>query len=304
MIISMMDKSSGGFFSQLFFTMNHYLTAKATGSQFILNTSTWLFKYEKGWTDYFETFELKNINNDSRVFEAGHSIEFIKFPLEAYRNAVKEVYRYNERTIALILRKKKELKLTEKEYDSIFIRRGDKLSWESKYIPTEYYLKLLLERNPNCRSIFIQTDDYNCVLDLKKLIYERGLDIEVLTFCTEGQRGVVVFQHNGLENAASDKTNMNNEYISRIIETLRATKPVNQMNPEEIFEHTLTMIVGIEFVLQSNVCICDFQSNVSRFIKLAHPYPDNVIDVMDPTRKLDMTVEICPSYGFSEEERK
>lgn len=141
-------------------------------------------------------------------------------------------------------------------------------------------------------------------MDLKTLIHERGLDIEVLTLCTEEQKGVVVFQHNGLEQAAADKTNCNNEYLSRIIETLRVTKSVNQMNKEEIFEHTLTMIVGIELVLQSNICICDFQSNVSRFIKLAHPYPDNVIDVMDPNRVLDLTVNICPSYGFSEEERK
>ena len=141
MIVSTMDKSSGGFFSQFFFTMNHYLTAKITGSQFKLNTSTWLFSYENGWTDYFETFDLNDMNNDSRIITADHSFEFTKFPLESYRYAIKEVYKYNGRTMAQISVKKKELGLAEKQYDSIFIRRGDKLSWESKYIPTEYYLK-------------------------------------------------------------------------------------------------------------------------------------------------------------------
>ena len=312
MIISVMDKRSGGFFSQFFFNMNHYLTAKARGFSFHLDTDHWLFKYKSGWTDYFQPIDLLIEPPPEKFHRAGHSHVIGSFTLQQYRDVIGEMYRYNETMKQMILEKKRDLGLIGRPYDSIFIRRGDKLTWESKYIPTEDYLDLLLKRNPDCCCIFVQTDDYNCVSDLKRIIGERGLAIEILTLCQEDQRGVIVFQHNlhnnrginNLEDAVADKSSLNNEYLNTIIPTLRDTKPVDQMTPEEIYDHTITMIIGIDIVLESGYCICDYQSNVSRFIKLAHPNLDHVIDIMAPDRVLDMSVIICPSYSFSEEERK
>jgi hypothetical protein len=311
MIISAMDKWSGGFFSQFFFNMNHYLTAKTHGFSFHLDTDHWLFKYKSGWTDYFLPIDVF-IEPPEKFHRAMHSHVLGSYSLQQYRDVIGEMYQYNETMNQLILEKKRELGLIDRPYDSIFIRRGDKLTWESKYIHTEDYLDLLLKRSPECSCIFVQTDDYNSVLDLKRIIEERGLSIEVLTLCQEDQRGVIVFQHNlqnnrgidNLEDAVADKSSLNNEYLNTIIHDLRNTKPVDQMTPDEIYEHTITMLIGIDIVLQSGYCICDYQSNVSRFIKLAHPNLDHVIDIMAPDGELDMSVLICPSYGFSEEERK
>ena len=312
-IISIMDKGSGGFFSQFFFNMNHYLTAKEHGLSFHLDTRSWLFKYRAGWTDYFQSFDIMNPPHLlQNVIHVKHSHTTGNYTIQQYRDIIGEIYQYNDTMKELILRKKQELGLIGRPYDSIFIRRGDKLTWESKYIPTEDYLDLLLRQSPECSCIFVQTDDYNSVLDLKRIIEERGLAIEVLTLCHEDQRGVIVFQHNlqnnrginNLEDAVTDKSSLNNEYLNTIIPDLRNTKPVDQMRPDEIYDHTITMLIGIDIVLQSGYCICDYQSNVSRFIKLAHPNLDRVIDIMAPDRELDMSVLICPSYGFSEKDRK
>jgi hypothetical protein len=313
MIVSILDKTSGGFFSQFFFTMNHYLSAKYNNIPFHLESNDWLFKYKKDWTDYFENIDLhpdpdlipQHIKGQTIVMR--HSSTGSDFPLIFYRLIVPEIYRYNENTRTKIMSKMGEFNLIGRSYDSIFIRRGDKLGWESKYIPTEKYLDVLLKRNPWCKCIFVQTDDYNSVSDLEKLVEERGLEIEIKTLCHEDQRGVIVFQHNirdGLEPTFADSSRMNHEYLHEIMPTLRNTKPVNLMTPTEIYEHTMTMIIGIDIVLQSGICVCDFQSNVSRFIKLAHPNMENVIDVVRPDDSLDMNVVICPSYGFSKEEEE
>ena len=58
------------------------------------------------------------------------------------------------------------------------------------------------------------------------------------------------------------------------------------------------MLVGIDIVLHSNICITDYQSNVARFIKLAHTNPKNVYDVTQPDFNLDNNKVIMPSYGF------
>jgi len=53
------------------------------------------------------------------------------------------------------------------------------------------------------------------------------------------------------------------------------------MNKDEILEHTLNMIIGIDIVLKSKYCVTDYQSNVSRFIKIAHNNFNNVFSIIN-----------------------
>ena len=62
MIISILDKTSG-FFSMFFFTINHYIYCIKNNINFKLDTSNWLFKFEKGWEDYFESIDIYMIRN-------------------------------------------------------------------------------------------------------------------------------------------------------------------------------------------------------------------------------------------------
>jgi hypothetical protein len=71
------------------------------------------------------------------------------------------------------------------------------------------------------------------------------------------------------------------------------------MNNEEIYNHTLEMLIGIDIVLKSNIVVTDYSSNVARFIKLKHSNSDNVYDVISKSNNIDYNKMICPSRGFN-----
>jgi hypothetical protein len=295
MIISNLEKSAG-FYSLFFFMVNHYLYAKKNNLQFKINSDNWLFKYVKGWEDYFKNIDIieGNVCNDIYF---GHHQQIDNFTITEYKNVIKELYVYNNNIKQLIESKKKELSL-KNNYDSIFIRHGDKLSGESNYICTEKYIEVLLNKNPKCHTIFLQTDDYNCYLDLKNYISNHNLEINIITLAKEFTKGgMIIFSCNksGIEWAINGHE-INKNYISGVIDNLRNITPIDKLNNDEIFNHTLEMIIGIDIVLNSNISICEYSSNVSRFIKLAHNNSDNVYDVLNPDKDIDWNKTRCPAF--------
>jgi len=294
MIITKLDKSAG-FYSLFFFMVNHYLYAKKNNLQFKVDSCNWLFKYDKGWEDYFKNIDINDANIcEDKYFYHHQQIE--DFSITEYKNIIKEIYIYNDYIKNRIEITKQKLSL--KNYDSIFIRRGDKLSGESNYISTEKYIEVLLSKNQNCHTIFLQTDDYNCYLELKNYLTKNKLDIHIITLCKEETKGgMIIFNCNkaGIEWAFKEHIE-NKEYISSVIENLRNFTSIDKLNNNQIYEHTTEMLVGIDIVLNSNISICDFSSNVSRFIKLAHNNSNNVYDVINPDKDIDWNKTICPSF--------
>ena len=299
MIISELN-INGGFFSQFFFVLNHYLFAKKYGLSFTLESDKWLFKSNKGWDDYFINCDItKNDINQQIILK--HSYYTESYSLHEYKSIIKDVYKYNNTTSQKILETKQNLKLLNKaEYDSIFIRRGDKLIAESKYIDTSKYIDLLLIKNPKCHTIFLQTDDYNCYLDLHKYILDKNLSIKLITLCHENTKGgIFVYETNITQRIGNSTYEImdNVEYILSNVDNIRDSKPVDKMNGEEIYEHTMDMIIGVDIVLHSNICVCEYSSNVARFIKLAHDNSDNVYDVLNPDLDIDMNRTEIPACG-------
>lgn len=299
MIISVLAKSSG-FFSTFFFTLNHYIFCRRNQKNFQINSQYWLFKYKNGWTDYFNNVMLRfREDNSTQIQQFGHMNELGSYSLYEYKAAIKELYVYNDSIKELIKSKKNEYGLTDNNYDSIFIRRGDKMTWESKLIPTHKYIELLLKQNPKCNTIFLQTDDYNSYQELEEYVRQNKLDIRVICFCDPKYKGGMVMNRynlvHGLEPESKKENGKNYEYVSTNIENYLQNKPVTEMNPDEIYKHTTEMIIGLDIVFCSNMCVLDYQSNVSRFIKLAHNNINNVIDVYN-SNTLDMEQTKCPAY--------
>jgi len=284
-----------GFYSMLFFTINHYIYCKENKINFKINSDTWLFKSKLGWSDYFNDIELNFYNSTDEI--KNYTVKDIlgEYTFQTYRNAINNVYNYNTSTINKIIDTKLKYNLIDKEYDSILIRRGDKLAIESNYYSDDIYIKLLLEKNPLCSTIFLQTDDYNSYINLQKYITDNNLIINLYTLCDENSFGVIVnnFQKDLLNNATLTNDN-NKAYLSSIIKKLNNSKSVEDMNSDEIYKHTLDMIIGIDIVINSNLCICDLQSNVTRFIKLTHNKPENVYNIIDYDNKVDYNKIITP----------
>ena len=286
-------KRESGFFSTFFFTMNHFIYCKKNEITFKLQSNEWFYKSEKGWEDYFVPVDLQfsDTNNEETII-ASHGKVLCKYPIYEYKNILFDIYTYNQRTKDKIHETKTRLGLS--EYGSIFIRRGEKLIFESKLYETHKYIEMLLDKYPTCKHVFLQTDDYNCFIELQDYIKDKKLDIKVSTLCHEDMRGVYLS-----DNLVNQGTNIsrNQHYIQKIHREPRQTLAVANMNPTQIYDHTMDMIVGLDIVFNSEYCITDYQSNVSRFIKLAHKNFDNVFD-MDGF-ELDLNCEICPSYPES-----
>lgn len=290
--------NNAGFYSMFFFTVNHYIYCKKQKKNFVIQSDDWLFKSNRGWEDYFQKTELKNLDRVN-MKTLGHSNVIEDYPIIEYQKAIPELYVYNEKTKEEIKSTKNKFGLIDGEYDSIFIRRGDKLGEESNFITEEKYIDLLLKKKSNCKTIFLQTDDYNCYKKIEEIIKNRQLNIKLHTLCNDDSYGVVVHnRQKGILNESANNNETNKAYLSTIIDKLNNTKPVEEMNGEEKYRHSMDMIVGIDIVLSSHTCITDYQSNVSRFIKLAHKTPQNVFDIDSSTNELDYNKIICPAFSF------
>lgn len=299
MIITLLLNNQG-FYSIFFFALNHYLYCKKNNLNYKMNTDNWLFKSVHGWTDYFESIELNYENDTSTKIDYYDQCNTVldNFTLNHYRAAIKEIYLYNEKTKLQISEIKNLYNLCN-NYSSIFIRRGDKLISESNFYNAGIYINLLLQKEPNCKRIFVQTDDYNAVVEAKEYVNKHHLDIEIITLCHEDTKGMVILSqqqpllHNVLNNNSYSK---NKNYILYNKNYLSKFKPVDKMNPDEIYNHTTQMLIGIDIVLHSNICVIDFESNVSRFIKLAHTNPNNVFDINN--NFINFNQIAFPAYGF------
>jgi len=299
MIITLLLKKQG-FYSILFFVLNHYLYCKKNKLNYKINTDNWLFKSMSGWIDYFEDIELNYDTDISKenIYYDQYNTVLDNFSLYEYRNAIQELYLYNQITKNKIFEIKTKYNLFD-NYSSIFIRRGDKLINESNYYNSSIYIELLLKKEPNCKKIFIQTDDYNSVTEAKYYITSKNLDIEIITICNENTKGMVIisqqqqFLYDVLDNKSGSK---NKNYLINTKNDLTQFKPVDQMNSDEIYQHTIQMLIGIDIVLNSNNCVIDYESNVSRFIKIAHNNPENVFDINN--KNIEFTNQLFPAYGF------
>lgn len=304
MRIFTMDRNAG-FYSMFFHAINHYIYCKKNKVSFHLDTSDWLFKYNEGWTDYFKSVELHGVQENDLIQHFNHRDHIQEFGITfnryEYRDAIlNDFYLYNDSVNEKIEEVKEKYCLVYGSYDSIFIRHGDKLCHESIFYPTEKYVDLLLQKNPLCKIIFVQTDDYNCFLDVEKYIKNKDLDIQVITLCDpQFKGGMVIFNRNNhLQMTKQDLINNidHNTYFTKVVENLNQMKSVNEMNKDEIYKHTLDMIIGVDIVLHSNICILDNQSNVSRFISIAHDNITNVFDIRYPDSNYDMNKTINPTF--------
>lgn len=263
-IISILNKAAG-FYSQFFFVLNHYIYCKKNKTDFEIESFDWAYLAVNGWEDYFIPVRL-NFNNSTNIRRVSHTMVLETYSIKEYQDVIPEIYRYNKKTIQEIKLYKSQFNLIENEYDFIYIRRGDKITTGEAVIVDEYkYLKLLLNKNPNCKTIFLQTDDYICYTRINDYIEKHNLTITVFT------------NSNPTDNGAT-KAN------------------IESLNKDDIYKHTINLLTSVDISRYSKTCVVDYKSNVSRFIKLFHQNPANVYDVNN--LEVNYETHVCPAHGW------
>jgi hypothetical protein len=302
-LISHWDNGSG-FYSVLAFKLNHYLFCKKYNINYKTTSHNWPYKFKNGWTDYFQDVELK-LNEDNKDNkdngsensgeihqENGCCTILEQFKLKDYVDIIPEYYKYTPEVQSIINNKKNELGLVNGEYGSIYIRRGDKLIDEINFVHTDKFIDKLLLKYPECKTIFLQTDDYNSFIDLQNYIKNNNLNIRPITLCPENMFGSIA--HNGWMDKMKNNSYANKEYLETIKSNL--SKPISEMTPEEKYAHTIELITSVDICINSKYCVCDYKSNVSRFIKVAHKNVMNVFDVLNGDTLFDL--ESYKTIGF------
>ena len=135
--------------------------------------------------------------------------------------------------------------------------------------------------------------------DIINYIEKNGLDIRVLTLCKPDLFG---FTMSGIEFYKNPSDFSENQpYINRIREMNIQNKIIFDLNKEEMLEHMITFLVGVDIVLQSRVCVTDYSSNVGRFIKLwkgesVYTAYKEKCQYHEAGKELDLEMMRCPSY--------
>lgn len=284
----------GGFCWQYWVIAEHYLEAKKRGHTFYLEDTHFLFKHNKGWRDYFVSLNLYNpsivleepiyIKSAHNVFDP--NLQPKSSTLNEYRDCFKEMIAYTPELNEKIKNSYTRFSLNEGQYGACMIRRGDKMFQESIYIPTEFYLDALIQKNID--TIFIQTDDYQVYLDALGYVDQvhKDKNVRLLTLCPPWKQGTICYknEYNMIHSRQSEA--INPHYVQSLLN--RFKKTVDEFSPSEMKEHVEEMLIGFDICLHSKYLALDLQSNVTRYLFVSHDCPENVISIDGPAPSFDI----------------
>lgn len=262
----------GGFFSTFFFLCKAYLTAKSLRIPFYVEDRGWPYTHTRGWRDYFRSLEPPPaiMLNPRRVTHITQGSE-PHFQLREYVDACRDIFKLQPH---LTERIKNIISRMNGNYIAVFVRRGDKLIEESKFIPVADILAKI-PHTPDT-VFFVQSDDYTVVEEFQAL----HPPDKIVSTVPPTKRG----SYHARRFIDSETKN---PYKQSIVPLLEQSKQQIQVETEE-------MLVGIGVCLMAPDCWTDFTSNVGRFIKLAgrnvHFYPHELPITMD--------MHLCPSNEF------
>jgi hypothetical protein len=244
-----------GFFSNYFHLIYVYIICRENDIDLHVLDNGWRFKYKDGISDYFDLKKIKGIKIVEKINIGDYvyrhmQVPDIRYSLSMYQKYIPDIYIINEKVYKKYIEYITLINLPQ-EYNSIFIRCGDKLISESKYYEVDNYIDFLGNLNLTTKNLFIHSDDHREILKCKKYNEEKNLGYNIYSITTQFEKGALVIEH--LREEAKDN------FIG--------IKSVNQMDSFEIKDHTEKMLVGIEILKRSINVVTDYQSNVSRFLK-------------------------------------
>ena len=265
-IVFQLDNSAG-FFSVFWFLCLTFIYAKKTQKDFYISHDNWQYTYQNGWHDYFDSLSLWNTNLISKY----KSIQCIRhwqigniprrFTVEDYINAVQTIFAPKA---FIFLKAQEEMAKLGEMYNSVYIRRGDKIR-ENSFTPTcDIVSQLcLLEGKTNNNPIFLMTDDYAEFEFINSLIKHR----KIVTLCSPGVKGSFYEDH-------------------------------SKLSKLKIKEHTIELLVSCIIFSKGVYKLADENSNVGRFL-FAYSYLNcSLYPEQNKPKMQDLFFPLIPSRAF------
>jgi hypothetical protein len=163
---------AAGFFSVYFMLCTAYIYAKKNGYDFYLKMSGWHYTYKQGWHDYMTSLELWDpsyIYERVETYKHAGMGDIPKYTLKDYEEASREIFTVSPEIMEKVNAYKASLP---PNYDSIYIRRGDKVVGNIKEMDLLSLQDILnkTDLTSNCSDLFVQTDDYTAIEELRQLL--------------------------------------------------------------------------------------------------------------------------------------
>ena len=240
------NDAGAGFGSVFFFMIQAYIYAKKNGNDFRIKHDGWVYTYEKGWHDYFDS--LDDYDPAVKYNEIKHSShnknhEIPDYTFQEYSDAIQEVFKPNRRIRELANR---AIKSMNGPYVSIYVRRGDKVEGRHTEMEAADLDTVIKSTGIKSGNVFVMTDDYSVVEEIRVLLP----DCKVSTLTPSDTRGSF---HEDMKNK----------------------------NAEEQRQHGEELFTSLEVFQHGTRGWADGRSNMGRLLKLQDPakvtlYPSDV----------------------------
>jgi hypothetical protein len=167
-------ENENGFFSVFFFFLQTYIYCKTNNILLYIKDNNWKFKHTKGLDDYLilnnyiSKYPITTNDNDNIICTHMKTVN-INYNLNTYRKYSKELFNIDKTIL-------NEYNLPD-EYNTIFIRGGDKLLYEAQKIHVKHYINKLYEIDRNTKNLFIHSDDNLIVQEVEDYIKENNMRV-------------------------------------------------------------------------------------------------------------------------------
>lgn len=303
--IRLRDASGFGFFSETFRIAHAALVAEFHNLPLVIDSSKWLFKIQNGWRDWFSSYAEVTPGQEILDYDTllSQDSEMQGFQVKDYREILPKIFQYTQELLEEVNATQKALSLHE-EFCGMFIRLGDKLVRESVKLPIDIYAKKVLEKFPECKTVFLQTDDIRVVSELQNWFITNGYPIRVVSTCPKDKFGAFVFWFQpelGTEIASRadpSRPHQPNEDYFESYSQLPSQKTVCSYTPEEMEAHVKEMLIGLELCRRAKGVVLDYTSNTSRYIALSHPGGLEAVWNIDTWVAIDDDRWMHPPYSY------
>ena len=271
-----------GFYAELSSVARAMIYAWHNGYQLLLDSKGSAWSSELGWSDYFEPFcptsedvdptrikerfefvlkgdkssfrKLRSFNPDKLDFGSTQLTEF----KEILIFFIRLIFQPRTEILDYVSESSSSMDLPE-SYDAIHVRRGDKVGDEDIYYPVGIYLDRLLPL-PSEHTLFVMSDDYEVIPEVKEYLLERDIDCHVVSLSEPGEEGFDVWKLRRGESFMGKKKSKTNQAVSQRGYT---------------FEMVRRLIAETLIAANSDRFISTRRSNVGLMVNNLHHKPEN-----------------------------